>query len=122
MSKSDGRSIVKSSRAERAARDSRDISNPDHFPQIVRDHPAVIGPKGIPQPVWQTRIQSYGEHGFYHETKCQHCGKWLSYQMCKGCQAMLRLTGQIDRKCRCRLDSLVIFLNCEDHRKWEDPV
>jgi hypothetical protein len=115
--------VAKSSRAERAARDPRDISNPDLFPQLGRDVPYKEGPDGYPVPVWETRVQAYGSHGFYHETKCTAgCGKWLSYKMCAPCQSMLRLFGSFDRECRCRLDSLVIYLNCDDHKVYEDPV
>lgn len=114
--------VARSTRAERAARDPRDISNPDHFPQLGRDVPWKEGAAGIPVPVWETRVQSYGEHGFYHETRCHNCSRWLSYPMCPGCSSMLRLTGSFDRACKCRQTSLVIYLRCEDHKQFEDPV
>ena len=115
--------VALSSRAERAARDPRDISNPDDFPQLGRDVPYRIDPKtGNPAPSWETRVQAYGEHGFYHETKCHSCHKWLSYKMCPGCSSMLRMLRTFDRGCKCRQESLVIYLRCEDHKQFEDPV
>ncbi len=111
--------VAKSTRAERAARDSTDITKPGDLPQIGRDHPWIEGPEGFPVAKWETRVQAYGEQGLYHETKCQNCSHWISYKMCPGCSSMLRMMGSFDRNCRCRLDSLQVYLRCEDHKPWE---
>jgi hypothetical protein len=111
--------VARSTRAERAARDARDISNPDLFPQLGRDVPWDEGPDGYPIPVWKTRVQAYGPQGIYHETKCSNCMKWLSYRMCQDCSRSLRILGTFDRACVCRRESLVIYLNCDDHKRYE---
>lgn len=74
------------------------------------------GPNGYPVPAWETRIQSYGEHGLFRETKCFHCKEWLTYPMCGACQSRFRLGGGNDTTCQCMRDSLYIYGRCEDHR------
>ncbi len=64
-------------------------------------------------------MQAYGELGFYHEVKCHNCNKWLSYKMCAPCSSMLRLFGHFDRQCQCRREGFHIYLNCDDHRRFE---
>lgn len=117
--KNDGASIAKSTRAERAAWNAEDFTRATEYPQLGRDVPWKNGPNGYPIPEWEVRVQAYGPEGLFRETKCVHCHKWLSYEMCSGCQSLLRLTGKNDQGCRCFTDSLWIYGHCEDHKRFE---
>lgn len=120
MGKGDGAAIAKSTRAERAVYDPADFGPVKQlYPQLGRDVPAKASPFGYPVMDVELRIQAYGEHGLRRETRCPHCGRWLSYRMCNGCQSLLRLTGVNDRGCECHRDSLWIYGKCEDHRVFE---
>ena len=115
--------IAKSTRAERGAYSPHDFGPVGNYPQLGRDVPWKDGPNGYPVMNLDIRIESYGEHGLRRETRCVHCREWLSYDMCRGCQSLLRLTGADDRSCRCFTDTLFIYGHCEDHRMFQqDPT
>lgn len=123
MSKGDGASIAKSTRAERAAYYAPDFGDPNQlYPQLGRDVPWKEGAQGYPVMDLDVRIESYGEHGLRRETRCAHCREWLSYKMCNGCQALVRMMGKDDRTCQCFKESLFIYGHCEDHRMFQDPL
>ncbi len=120
MAKGDGAAASKSTRADRAAYDSQDFGDPrQKHPQLGRDVPYKQSPFGFPVMDVQVRVESYGEHGLRRETCCPHCSHWLSYRMCAGCQAMMRMLGRNDTSCECYRDSLWIYGKCEDHRVFE---
>jgi len=119
VAKGDGAAVSKSTRAERRAWSPHDFVKQTNQPQLGRDVPWKNGPGGIPVMDLEIRIESYGVHGFRRETKCVHCGRWLSYDMCRPCQSLLRLTGQDDRSCDCYRNSIYIYGRCEDHRMFE---
>lgn len=112
--------IAKSTRAERAREDhSTDYGDvKQRYPQLGRDVP-FREVNGVPTMDVQVRVESYGEHGMRRETMCAHCGHWLSYRMCEGCQSMLRMLGHNDTSCDCYRDTLWIYGRCEDHRIFE---
>lgn len=114
--------IAKSTRAERAAWNPHDFGPPGDYPQLGRDVPAKIGPNGYPVMDVEVRIQSYGPHGLRRETRCVNCRAWLSYEMCRGCQSLLRMAGSDDRSCKCFKDSLYLYGKCEHHKIFEDPL
>ena len=114
--------IASSTRAERAAWSPHDFGPVKDQPQLGRDVPYKDGPNGYPVMDLDIRIQSYGEHGLRRETRCVHCREWLSFEMCRGCQSLLRLTGQDDRSCKCFTETLFIYGTCESHRIFQDPL
>lgn len=114
--------VASSTREERAAWSPHDFGPTGDYPQLGRDVPAKDGGRGHPVMDVQVRIESYGEHGLRRETKCFHCDRWLSYEMCRPCQSLLRLTGSDDRSCRCFKDSVWVYGHCEDHKMFEDPL
>lgn len=74
-------------------------------PALGRDIPYSFSPDGVPLPDLEYRLVDYGEgpwggNGLRHETKCPHCGEWLSYGD-KG-------------------EAASIYLRCEDHRNWQN--
>jgi hypothetical protein len=119
MAKGDGSSIAKSTRQERSGYDPHDFDRWVDGPQLGRDVPWKDGGRGFPVMDVQVRVQGYGSLGLRRETKCVNCGTWLSYEMCNGCQSLLRLTGRNDQGCKCFQDSLYIYGRCEDHRMFE---
>ena len=89
------------------------------YPQLGRDVPWVEGPNGYPVMQVEVRVESYGDLGLRRETKCFHCGKWLSYNMCSPCQSAMRMFGHDDKDCSCFRDSVWVYGHCEDHRRFE---
>lgn len=118
MAKGDGAAVVKSSRSERAAWDPADFVKQTNQPQLGRDIPYRTVNGQVVRDL-QVRIEAYGSMGLRRETYCDHCGKWLSYEMCRPCQSLLRLTGNDDRSCDCFANSIYIYGRCEDHRMFE---
>jgi hypothetical protein len=121
--------VAKSTRAERAERHAHDFANPHDFPEIGRDVPHAIHPDGYPVMQLKTRIESLGRDGIWWVTTCpMGCGKDLWYKACSDCETAIMLSvkfgvePQFDRMCQCRRESWVIFLRCDDHKRWEDPV
>lgn len=119
MAEGGGNAVARSSRADRAAESPHDHVNPSDQPQVGRDVPAIITRQGFPAARWETRVQSYGPRGLYHETRCHSCMAWLTYPMCLPCQARFRLSGRRDMTCRCLQDSLYVYGRCEDHRIFQ---
>jgi hypothetical protein len=113
--------IASSTRAERAREDqSSDYGDVrQKYPQLGRDVPYRESATGYPELDLAVRIESYGEYGLRRETCCPHCSHWLSYRMCPGCQALVRMAGRDDRACECFRDTLWIYGHCEDHRAFE---
>src|ERR1035437_5908224 len=128
--------VNKASRAELAAWDPTDISDPDLFPQLGHDVPYKIGPDGYPVMALDTRVEARGETGFWHVTTCSSCRKDLYYKMCGDCERALRMglgmrlsveqrleTGMtFEPLCTCRRESFYLYLRCEDHKRFEDPA
>ena len=120
--------VATSTRAERAERHAHDFSNPNDFPQIGRDVPWQQHPHGYPVMKLDTRIEALGPDGIWWVTKCPTgCNKDLWYKACRDCERQITLSlklgvpPQFDRLCQCRRDSWVIFLRCDDHKRWEEP-
>ena len=126
--------VNKASRAELAAWDPTDISNPDMFPQLGRDVPYKIGPDGYPVMALDTRVEARGESGFWHVTVCVSCRKDLFFKMCGDCERALTMglglgldaaqrfeTGMtFEPLCTCRRESFFLYLNCDDHKRYEE--
>lgn len=117
--KGDGNAVAKSTRSDRAAWDANDFVKQTNQPQLGRDVPWREGLRGYPVRDLQVRIEAYGSYGLRRETLCDHCQKWLSYEMCRPCQSRLRLMGQDDRSCECFRNSIYIYGRCEDHKMFE---
>jgi hypothetical protein len=113
--------VALSTRAERASWSPHDFGGVGDQPRLGRDVPWKEGESGYPVMNLELRIQSYGEYGLRRETRCVHCGRWLSYNMCAPCCSLLRLAGRDDRSCSCFRDSLWIYGHCEDHKLFESP-
>lgn len=92
----------------------------NRYPQIGRDVPHVMGPAGYPVVKYETRVFQAGVAGLVRQTRClSGCGKWLTYDMCNGCKALMRMTRQNDMNCKCFKDTLYIYGRCEDHKRYE---
>lgn len=119
--------VATSTRAERAERHAHDFSNPSDFPQIGRDVPHKEHPHGYPVASLSCRIEALGPDGLWWVTVCPFCTKDLWYKCCSDCEArikaslMLNMPPTFDRMCQCRRESWVVFLRCEDHKRWEEP-
>ena len=119
--------VARSTRAERAERHAHDFVNPHDFPEIGRDVEWVEGPDGYPIAKLDTRIEALGTDGIWWVTVCPFCRKDLWYKACRDCEGRIRtsmalgLKPTFDRLCACRRESWVIFLRCDDHKRWEDP-
>ena|SRR5690348_5246285 len=120
--------VARSTRAERAERHSHDFSNPNDFPQIGRDVNWQEGDAGYPVAKLDCRIEALGKDGIWWVTKCPFCTKDLWYKACADCEAAIILALKFgakvsfDRMCACRRESWVLFLRCDDHKRWEDPT
>lgn len=92
----------------------------DRYPQLGRDVPYTDGPDGYPVVKYEVRIQAYGPAGLKRETRClSGCGKWLTYDMCNGCQSLWRMMRRDDKNCKCFKETLYIYGRCEDHKRYE---
>jgi hypothetical protein len=119
--------VANSTRAERAGSHPHDFVNPHDFPEIGRDVPWHDHPDGYPCAQLDVRIEALGPDGIWWVQVCPFCRRDLWYKACRDCEGRI-LTGlrlgiqpQFDRSCQCRRDSWVVFLNCDHHKRWEEP-